>query len=163
MVKLQTGRNLTEAESTVLKKAPRSKNGRKSEIDWLVSKLLPLAKERQMKIVYPCMFTYQGEACHYTCLLAGPTGVWGIRAYGFGGSIHPSSGSGSWTQQMNGKSRTFSNPMHAMEQDARVLKKVFADADLGSIPITSAAVFTHDPVHFQGLKAGMPVFTTHSF
>ena len=113
-----------------------------------------------MKIVYPGMFSYHGQSCGCTLLLAAPSAVVAVRAYGFGGSIEVGRGNGTWTQHLNGESRKIPSPVRALEQDLATLRQVFQDCGIGSLPLIPAAVFTHEPVRFSGGTDGLSIYTT---
>lgn len=123
-------------------KAPYTHNGGRGEIEALLVKLKPYARMNGMRIVFPGMVKYDGQAARSTMLLVGRFGVLAIRCCGFGGRITAGSGKTGWTQLMNQETRRLDNPIQVMEEDCALLGQALEARGFGTVQVLGATVFT---------------------
>lgn len=128
------------------KKAPYTHNGGRGEIEALLVKLKPYAKMNGMRIVFPGMVKYDGQAARSTMLLVGRFGVLAIRCCGFGGKITVGSGKTDWTQLMNQETRRLDNPIQVIEEDCALIEHALEERELGSVQVLGATVFTRKDI-----------------
>ncbi len=110
--------------------------------DAILRQLRRFAAVNEFKVLEPVALTGVHGTTDLDAILVGWFGVLGVKCLGYGGTVYGNAEEEDWVQEMNGRRRTFKNPMTRSQQSNRVIRDVLFSTGLKSIPVETVVVFT---------------------
>ena len=141
IVVLRRSEGITSKKKTkVVDKMPDDEHKGRDSIIHMLSRY---ASMHEYQVVHPANLTGVHGTTDLDVLLVGWFGILGVKCLGYGGSIYGDPNDEQWVQELQGKRRTFQNPMTRAQKSGLVIRDVLFKAGMKRIPVETVVVFTN--------------------